>query len=80
MVAVKPGEQLYPDFFRDTDKVESMHGYTGKTPELDGILIMKGFDLKPKKIKNMKLYDITPTILSAMKLKIPEGCDGKPRV
>jgi predicted AlkP superfamily pyrophosphatase or phosphodiesterase len=80
MVAVKPGEQLYPDFFRDTDKVESMHGYTGKTPELDGIFIMNGFGLKPRQIKDMKLYDITPTILSAMKLKIPEGCDGKPRV
>jgi predicted AlkP superfamily pyrophosphatase or phosphodiesterase len=80
MVAVKPGEQLYPDFFRDTGIVKSMHGYTGKTPELDGIFIINGFGLKPKKIDGMKLYDITPTILSAMKINIPEGCDGKPRV
>jgi len=80
MVAVNPGEQLYPDFFRDTDKVASMHGYTKKTDELKGIFIANGFDLKTKKIEDMKIYDIMPTILEAMKIKIPEGCDGKSRV
>lgn len=80
MAAVKPGEQLYPDFFRDTDKVASMHGYTKKTEELKGIFIASGFGLKTKRIKNMKLYDILPTILKAMGLKIPKICDGKPRV
>jgi predicted AlkP superfamily pyrophosphatase or phosphodiesterase len=80
MIAVKPGEQLYPDFFRDTDKVESMHGYTKKTPEINGIFIANGFDSKTKNIKGMKLYDIMPTILGAMKIKIPEGCDGKSRI
>ncbi|OGJ13043.1 hypothetical protein A3K82_03300 [Candidatus Pacearchaeota archaeon RBG_19FT_COMBO_34_9] len=80
MIAVKPEEQLYPDFFRDTGKVASMHGYTEKMPELNGIFIANGFDLKTRKIKDMKLYDIMPTILNAMKIKIPEVCDGKPRV
>jgi len=80
MVAVKPEEQLYPDFFRDTDKVASMHGYTKKTEELKGIFILNGFNVKTKNIKGMKLYDIMPTILAAMKIKIPGGCDGKSRV
>ncbi len=77
---VKPHEQFYPDFFRDTAKVKSMHGYTKKVPELDGIFLMNGFGLKKKKIKDMKLYDITPTILKAMKIKIPEICDGEAKI
>ncbi len=76
----KPHEQFYPDFFRDTSKVKSMHGYTKKVPELDGIFLMNGFGLKKKKIKDMKLYDITPTILKAMGMKIPEICDGKAKI
>jgi predicted AlkP superfamily pyrophosphatase or phosphodiesterase len=80
MVAVNPGEQLYPDFFRDTDLVKSMHGYTKKTQELKGIFIVHGFNLKTKIIKNMSLYDITPTILYSMKLNIPLIYDGKSKV
>jgi len=57
-----------------------MHGYTKKVPELDGIFFMNGFGLKKKKIKDMKLYDITPTILKAMKIKIPEICDGEAKI
>jgi predicted AlkP superfamily pyrophosphatase or phosphodiesterase len=80
MAYVKPGEQIYPDFFRDTAKVKSMHGYTEKTPELAGIFIMKMADTKKKKIKGMNLYDIAPTILKAMKLEAPKIWDGKSKV
>ncbi|MDO8517231.1 MAG: alkaline phosphatase family protein [Nanoarchaeota archaeon] len=79
---VKPGEQIYPDFFRDTDKVKSMHGYTQKVPEMAGIFIMNGFDKKDKKnkIKEMMLYDIAPTILKGFNMEIPKEWDGKARV
>lgn len=77
---VKPGEQIYPDFFRNTAKVKSMHGYTEKKPELAGIFIMKMSDTKRKKIHGMNLYDIAPTILKAMNLEIPKIWDGKPRI
>lgn len=80
MIAVKPGEQLYPDFFRDNDKVKSMHGYTQKSEELRGIFISHGFNSKTKNIKNMRLFDITPTILKLLNLKIPKIYDGKPRI
>ncbi len=80
MVYVKPGEQIYPDFFRDTAKVRSMHGYTERTPELAGVFILHGFNAKNKEIKDMKLYDIAPTVLKAMNLKIPEVWDGKSRI
>jgi len=75
MAAVRPHEQLYPDFFRDSARVESMHGYTIKVPELDGVFLMNGFG--KGKMKEMNLYDIAPTILKAMKIKIPEIWDGK---
>jgi predicted AlkP superfamily pyrophosphatase or phosphodiesterase len=77
---VKPGEQIYPDFFRNTSKVKSMHGYTEKKPELAGIFIMKMANIKKKKIQGMNLYDIAPTILKAMNLKIPKIWDGKSKV
>ena len=80
LVCVKPGEQIYPDFFRDTATVKSMHGYTKKSPELSGIFVMNGFNIKKKKINNMKLYDIAPTILKAMKIEIPKIWDGKARI
>lgn len=80
MADVRPGEQIYPDFFRDTAKVESMHGYSEKVPELSGTFIINGFDLKKGKIEDMKLYDIAPTILKAMKIDIPKIWDGKARV
>lgn len=76
---VKPGEQIYPDFFRDDSKVLSMHGYTQKTPELNGVFLMHGFGVK-KKIQGMKLYDIPPTILKGMGIKTPEMWDGKARI
>lgn len=76
---VKPTEQIYPDFFRDTMHVKSMHGYTISVPELYGAFIMHGFGIK-KQVKEMNLYDIAPTILKAMKLKIPEVYDGKSAV
>ena len=78
MAAVKPHEQIYPDFFRENDKVKSMHGYTEKVPELDGVFVMNGFG--KGKIKEMSLYDIAPTILKAMKINIPRIWDGKARV
>ena len=80
MIDVEPGEQIYPDFFRDTAKVKSMHGYTHKVPELAGIFIMNHFGLKKKQIKGMKLYDIAPTILKGMKIEIPKIWDGKARI
>lgn len=80
MAYVKPGEQIYPDFFRDTARVKSMHGYTEKKPELAGIFIMKMVNSKNKKIQGMKLYDIAPTILKEMGLEIPRIWDGKARV
>jgi|GEM_PF-1392886 len=80
LVYVKPEEQIYPDFFRDTAQVKSMHGYTEKKPELSGIFIIKFPNIKKKKIQNMKLYDIAPTILKAMNMKIPKIWDGKSRI
>lgn len=77
---VKPGEQIYPDFFRNTAKVKSMHGYAEKTPELAGIFVMKFHNTRKKKIQNMKLYDIAPTILKVMNLEIPKIWDGKAKV
>ncbi|VVB82635.1 Type I phosphodiesterase / nucleotide pyrophosphatase [uncultured archaeon] len=80
MADVKPGEQIYPDFFRDTAKVESMHGYSEKVPELSGVFIMNNFGIKNKQIEGMKLYDIAPTVLSGMKIKTPKIWDGKAKV
>jgi predicted AlkP superfamily pyrophosphatase or phosphodiesterase len=80
MAYVKPGEQIYPDFFRDTAHVKSMHGYTEKTPELAGTFIMKCSNVKKKKIKGMYLYDIAPTILKSMNLEIPKIWDGKSKI
>jgi len=80
LVYVKPGEQIYPDFFRSTAKVKSMHGYTEKKPELAGIFIMKCYNVKRKKIRDMKLYDIAPTILKAMNIEIPKIWDGKSKI
>lgn len=80
MVYVKPTEQIYPDFFRDNAKVESMHGYTERTPELAGTFIMNNFNIKNQEIKSMNLYDIAPTILKAMRIEIPKIWDGKARV
>jgi predicted AlkP superfamily pyrophosphatase or phosphodiesterase len=79
LACVKPGEQIYPDFFRDTEKVKSMHGYTTEYPELDALFIMNGFGTN-KKLKNMRLLDISPTILKAMKIEIPKIWDGKARI
>jgi len=80
MVYVKPREQIYPDFFRDTARVKSMHGYSEKVPELSGVFIMNKFGIKNKEIRGMRLYDIAPTILSAMKIEIPKIWDGEARV
>lgn len=79
LAGVKPEEQIYPDFFRDTSRVKSMHGYFGKLPELNGIFIMNGFGIK-KRIKKMQLCDIVPTMVKAMKIKTPKIYDGKSRV
>jgi predicted AlkP superfamily phosphohydrolase/phosphomutase len=57
-----------------------MHGYTEKVPELAGIFVMKFHNTRKKKIQNMKLYDIAPTILKAMNIEIPTIWDGKSRV
>ncbi len=77
---VKPGHQIYPDFFRDTARVKSMHGYSEKTPELNGLFIISGFNLKNNKLKNMKLYDIAPTILKAFNIPLPKIWDGKSKI
>jgi len=80
LACVKPGEQIYPDFFRKTSNAKSMHGYTKKSPELNGIFIMGGFGLGRRRVRNMKLYDIVPTMLKAMRIKIPKYIDGKARI
>jgi len=76
IVWVKPGEQFFPDFFRKNARVKSMHGYSVKVPELDGIFIMGGFGTK-KKIEGMNLYDIAPTVLKGLGIKPPSIWDGK---
>jgi Type I phosphodiesterase / nucleotide pyrophosphatase len=79
LVYVKPGEQLYPDYFRDTDRVKSMHGYSERVPELEGVFVINGFETGGRKIQGMNLYDIAPTILKAMGMPLPESWDGEPK-
>ncbi len=80
MIAVKPGYQFYPDYFRKDSHVKAMHGYTHKVPDQDGIFILHGEGVPAKKIKNAQLVDIAPTILKILDLPIPNTVDGIPRV
>jgi len=55
-------------------KAISMHGYLPSHPDMDGICVAN------RKIKSsyIKLQDITPSILQALGLEIPDYMDGEP--
>ncbi|MEK6940763.1 MAG: alkaline phosphatase family protein [Nanoarchaeota archaeon] len=76
MIAVGPGGQFWPDYFRKDAIVKAMHGYTVKTKDQDGIFIVNGPNINKKKLKNVQLVDITPTVLKLFGLDIPKACDG----
>ncbi|MCW3980827.1 MAG: hypothetical protein NWF11_05075, partial [Candidatus Bathyarchaeota archaeon] len=44
----------------------------------DGIIIIYKRDQKSSPLKNVKVYDIVPTILNFLDLEIPNDTDGKP--
>jgi len=51
---------------------------TGSHSEENGVFIIYGPNIKTgKKLKEIKSYDITPTILSLMNLPIPSNTDGR---
>ncbi len=80
LIAVKPGQQFYPDFFRKDKNAAAMHGYITKNKDLDGIFIVNGENIKKRELKEASLVDITPTILKLMGIKKGGKYDGKARI
>lgn len=65
------GFSLYPGGYNH-------YGLPDEYEPPSGILLMKGPGIKPGKIENPNVYDITPTILSLFNLPVGKNMDGKP--
>ena len=84
---IPPDMMIYPDDlnFRAigsigwdsiiTDQNDS--GPDGANHDYNGIFIYKGVGIPSKKEDRLSIYDVTPTVLNRMNLKVPAGLSGR---
>lgn len=80
MLVIDPHYRPFPDYFAPLKfAIKSYHGYLPETPCTNGIF-MSNFIKPKKKLKEINIVDILPTILKGIGLgkKIPKNIDGKP--
>lgn len=72
-----PHYRPFPDYFAPLrGAIKAYHGYDPDYPCSYGIFLSN--NVSKKGVKEIKIVDIFPTILKALKLPIPKHIDGKP--
>lgn len=72
------GSLIHPDYFHAiNDCNKGMHGYGAEHSDMDSLIIGFGPKFSKKVIENASLYDICPTICSALSIRKPNKSIGK---
>lgn len=72
-----PGILIYPDYFHKFEKYNAMHGYDSYHDKMKGFAIIYSKDIEPKKIPEVKLIDICPTICDLHGIRYPKENEGR---
>jgi len=71
------GVLVFPDYFHDRRTHDKgMHGYRSEHDEMKGCFIAFGAGIEPRRLGEVSLMDVCPSICSAVGVSVPSSCRG----